>query len=88
MRSVYPNKLHVGNANIFKRYANVWSELVICYKRTVGKYTAAGDNAIHLFAADESYFFALWRKDESSSGAGYMIEPSLQYGRQAEVSHR
>ncbi len=52
MRSVYPNKLHVGNANIFKRYANVWRELVICYIWTVGKYAAAGDNAIHLFAAD------------------------------------
>ena len=52
MRAVYPNKLHVGNANIFKRYANVGRELVICYKWTVGKYAAAGDNAIHFFAAD------------------------------------
>nr|VGL42959.1 Uncharacterised protein [Klebsiella pneumoniae] len=77
MRTVYPNKLHVGNANIFKRYANVWRKLVIRYKWTVCKYAAAGDNAIHLFAADEPYFFALWRKCESSSGAGYMIEPGL-----------
>ncbi len=77
MRTVYPNKLHVGNANIFERYANVWRKLVIRYKWTVCKYAAAGDNAIHLFAADEPYFFALWRKGESSSGAGYMIEPGL-----------
>lgn len=62
---------------IYLRYANVWRKLVIRYKWTVCKYAAAGDNAIHLFAADEPYFFALWRKGESSSGAGYMIEPAF-----------
>ncbi len=56
MRTVYPNKLHVGNANIFKRYANVWRKLVIRYKWTVCKYAAAGDNAIHLLPLTSPIF--------------------------------
>ena len=59
MRTVYPNKLHVGNANIFKRYANVWRKLVIRYKWTVCKHAAAGDNAIHLLPLTSPIFCPL-----------------------------